>query len=66
MAQTTRAQSTEPKGWRRVAPESAAGEVGRKPVKPPEDPEGDFDSDETPPMPRPAERIGERGWERDR
>ncbi len=53
---------------RRAFLEIAPREIGRGTVNRPDDPtEAEYpDSEETPPMPRPAVRIGERGTEENR
>ena len=57
-----------PKAWKRISPDTATGEIGREAVDRPGDPTEtkDFDPDETPPVPRPAVRIGEWDVEGDR
>ncbi len=54
--------SAKPTVWRRIFPDDAADEIERETTDRTDDPTEaeDFDPDETPPMPRPAFRIGDR------
>ena len=56
--------SAKPREWSRVFPDTPAGDTGWEPIDLPEDTTDDSDSDDTPPMPRPAVRIGDRREER--
>ena len=54
--------SAKPTVWQRLFPDDAADEIEREMADRPDDSTEaeDFDPDETPPMPRPAFRIGDR------
>ncbi len=49
--------SAKPREWPRVFPDTPDGAIGWEPIDLPTD---DSDSDDTPPMPRPAVKIEER------
>jgi hypothetical protein len=53
--------SVEPRKWPRIVPHTPQGDLVWEPTEPPEKEMDDTESQETPPMPRPAVRIEEWG-----
>ena len=52
--------SARPGGLPRTFPDTTADDIGWEPIDPPEGAAEESDSDDTPPMPRPAVRIDGR------